>query len=282
MDNQQNNQNQNQNQNNQIPINQEPPISESQLPPTDETQLPPLQPEPEIQYESQTPQSEVKSESIDNAAAKYQEILNEYAASQKKVELENNSEELPSQPDLEPFEPETELQPQAETEPQIQYDTPIETPVYDIPNNEPVESNYSGDYAKSVPQNSLFKTIFIIVLIINIFIFSVAALIFYKTNQNKNNSNLPTISPTPVSSVTCLLNDITYKVGESFPSADGCNTCSCAETGDVICTEKACDITSDSESVTIIPTKAATKSATTAPTKTTTSSAKKNTTPITK
>jgi hypothetical protein len=31
-----------------------------------------------------------------------------------------------------------------------------------------------------------------------------------------------------------------FKVGESFPSSDGCNTCSCTERGLVACTERAC------------------------------------------
>jgi hypothetical protein len=39
---------------------------------------------------------------------------------------------------------------------------------------------------------------------------------------------------------TCEYNGETYFVGESFPSADGCNTCGCQEGGKVACTLMAC------------------------------------------
>lgn len=38
---------------------------------------------------------------------------------------------------------------------------------------------------------------------------------------------------------TCEYNGNTYNDGDSFPSSDGCNTCSCSS-GAVACTEKAC------------------------------------------
>jgi len=39
---------------------------------------------------------------------------------------------------------------------------------------------------------------------------------------------------------TCSYNQQTYKAGESFPSTDGCNTCSCSETGAIACTLRFC------------------------------------------
>lgn len=39
---------------------------------------------------------------------------------------------------------------------------------------------------------------------------------------------------------TCDYNGQIYKAGESFPSSDGCNTCSCTKGGLVACTERAC------------------------------------------
>jgi len=39
---------------------------------------------------------------------------------------------------------------------------------------------------------------------------------------------------------TCEYNGAIYPVGESFPSADGCNTCACDANGDVFCTAMAC------------------------------------------
>lgn len=42
-------------------------------------------------------------------------------------------------------------------------------------------------------------------------------------------------------SVHCVGDDgRTHAAGESFPSADGCNTCSCDAMGRVICTQRAC------------------------------------------
>jgi hypothetical protein len=38
----------------------------------------------------------------------------------------------------------------------------------------------------------------------------------------------------------CDFNGKHYAVGDSFPDADGCNTCSCTQGGQVACTDKAC------------------------------------------
>lgn len=40
--------------------------------------------------------------------------------------------------------------------------------------------------------------------------------------------------------VTCSYDGATYSPGASFPSSDGCNTCSCGPTGSVGCTKRAC------------------------------------------
>ena len=38
----------------------------------------------------------------------------------------------------------------------------------------------------------------------------------------------------------CEYNGRRYRVGEGFPSSDGCNTCTCGSSGRVGCTEMAC------------------------------------------
>jgi hypothetical protein len=38
----------------------------------------------------------------------------------------------------------------------------------------------------------------------------------------------------------CLYAGYSRKPGDQFPSIDGCNTCSCTKSGDIVCTEKAC------------------------------------------
>jgi hypothetical protein len=47
--------------------------------------------------------------------------------------------------------------------------------------------------------------------------------------------------------VACSYGGKTYEGGASFPSADGCNTCSCAPSGAVACTERACACNPDAE-----------------------------------
>lgn len=51
-----------------------------------------------------------------------------------------------------------------------------------------------------------------------------------------NDSCLPVEPAEPV----CAYGGETFAVGESFPSTDGCNTCSCMDDGMVACTLRAC------------------------------------------
>lgn len=44
----------------------------------------------------------------------------------------------------------------------------------------------------------------------------------------------------PAPSKGCEVDGERYELGESFPSSDGCNTCSCSEGGQVACTLRAC------------------------------------------
>src|SRR6266478_6160345 len=39
---------------------------------------------------------------------------------------------------------------------------------------------------------------------------------------------------------SCSYGGKSYSVGQSFPSTDGCNSCSCSAGGAVACTERAC------------------------------------------
>jgi hypothetical protein len=40
----------------------------------------------------------------------------------------------------------------------------------------------------------------------------------------------------------CVYPDQKRAIGESFPAGDGCNTCTCTESGRVVCTERACPV----------------------------------------
>ncbi len=139
------------------------------------------------------------------------------------------------------------------------------------------DSNNSlpGQKTSAHPFKGLFfVSLFFFFLIIAAWIYF---LFFYQTNNISKPTNQNNISPTPtevISEENCELNGFIYKVGESFNSADGCNTCSCQTGNNIACTEMACNI-----SPTVIPaTKSASaKTVTITPTKTATSSTQKTT-----
>ncbi len=60
-------------------------------------------------------------------------------------------------------------------------------------------------------------------------IVGLSSYIFYLSSQINNENTTQ----------RCEYNGWAYADGESFPSSDGCNTCSCSN-GDVVCTEMAC------------------------------------------
>lgn len=165
---------------------------------------------------------------------------------------------------------------------------PIKTPIAEIQNSEPEISQpektpeeikaeinrlLTEDETKpndSVPahnknNSSVGKIFFIFALILFLLVAAGLAYFLFLVPSNTNNVNKDTTGSVPTSSVTpttvpadtsgiCELNDKTYQVGESFQSADGCNTCNCSSAGVITCTEKACTGTT-----TVTP---ATKSAT--------------------
>jgi len=148
---------------------------------------------------------------------------------------------------------------------------PIKTPIAEIQNSEPeitppektpeeikaeINRLLTDDETKtdnsnvtvSVKKSSVGRIFFIFALIL--FLLVAAGLAYFlflvPSNSTKNTTDsVPTSSVTPTTapadtSGTCELNDKTYQVGESFASADGCNTCSCSSAGVITCTEKAC------------------------------------------
>ena len=135
------------------------------------------------------------------------------------------------------------------------------------------DSNNNTNTTPSTSKPVSFKNIFIVSLLI--FLLVAAGwfyfLFFYKSTSNSSSSATPTSTITPteaVSSEVCELNNETYSVGDSFKSADGCNTCTCQTGNTITCTEMACNI-----SPTTIPaTKSATTKVTATPTKPATTS----------
>jgi len=121
----------------------------------------------------------------------------------------------------------------------------------DIPPIETIPSTPPISIEK--PKNNIFKVLFFISLFI--FLCVVGAIVYVLLNNNNQPSSqtenpatpTPEIIATPTAAeFACTLNDNKYEAGESFPSADGCNTCSCDINGNIACTEKACAATSSS------------------------------------
>ncbi len=48
------------------------------------------------------------------------------------------------------------------------------------------------------------------------------------------------ISSTLNACITCVQGSAVYSVGDTFPSPDGCNTCTCGSSGEIACTKQAC------------------------------------------
>jgi len=65
------------------------------------------------------------------------------------------------------------------------------------------------------------------------------------TTQRSTSSNSPVVTTSSNNNVnmdvTCNYNGVYYYGGSSFPSIDGCNSCSCLSTGQVGCTMMACN-----------------------------------------
>ncbi|MEI8067427.1 MAG: PsbP-related protein [Candidatus Shapirobacteria bacterium] len=168
--------------------------------------------------------------------------------------------EITPEPEIE-ITPEPELTPEPEIipEPPIIPETPTESIRTDDQNLPPISDQPIETIPPVVetPVNNMFRNIFFVALFIFI---SVAIAFAYTmlTNKTAPTQNPPVVETTPTpSDFACSINDMQYKAGESFASADGCNTCSCAADGNIACTEMACEST---KSATISPTKTATTS----------------------
>ena len=90
----------------------------------------------------------------------------------------------------------------------------------------------------------IFKYIFLLSLLIFL---SVAGYIIFTIISGQQTATpslkstpTPTTLPAPSNQV-CRLNDQEYQIGQSFPAADDCNTCTCQPDLIISCTDKNCD-----------------------------------------
>jgi hypothetical protein len=226
---------------------------ETQPQPEPETK-PQLEPEPK-------PQSQLQPEiPPQSAPEKYQDILDQYAASR----TENIAPPIESP--LPPKNPDNSLEePQVSPEPQ-------ET----VPNLASFNPN------PEAPQNNIFKISFITSLIIFIFTSTVLTFVYLKSKSISTTSSIPSTPTTVVQTTptiapqagTCILNEKTYQIGESFAATDGCNTCTCAAQNNISCTEREClaTPTATKSAIKTTPTKTLTPTKTKTPVSTSSSS----------
>ena len=92
-----------------------------------------------------------------------------------------------------------------------------------------------------------FKYVFFVSLFIFLVVLGSIVLSFYQQSQSPDQDITPTSLPqknTPnpeePDQEACLLNDQQYQVGETFPAADDCNTCTCLPSLIISCTNDDC------------------------------------------
>ena len=67
-------------------------------------------------------------------------------------------------------------------------------------------------------------------------LFALSLALVLGTASEASDCNPDPVEPT----VTCTYDGATYVPGDSFPATDGCNTCTCMDSGDVACTLMLC------------------------------------------
>lgn len=161
----------------------------------------------------------------DNTSLKYQDILDQYS---KQITTASDEE---TEPEIH-----TPLPPVAVSSSVL----PIHSP------SSPVVLSPDPPTATSVEGLNFFKILFFISLLVFLIVVSILAISFIndsKTTTNSISSNVP-VSPEPTNAqevqTFCYLNDNKYNLNDTFPSTDGCNTCTCGLDGTIACTEKTC------------------------------------------
>ncbi len=151
---------------------------------------------------------------------------------------------------------ETEMNSDYKPEPVVQTETNVPTVSQEDPEKikQKIDEVLSYNTTNNVENSNitvkkvspLLKILFIISLVIFLFIVGgLAYFIFYQPSKTSSNS---TETPTPSTSnqvqttIVCELNGFIYNQGQSFPSSDGCNTCTCESADNIVCTEKQCDV----------------------------------------
>ena len=94
--------------------------------------------------------------------------------------------------------------------------------------------------ADEVVKDAGNKKLLFVLAIFLVIISSLGIFLYFQNQSLKSQLGLP-IFKFPWTRVTCTYNGQIYQAGESVPSIDGCNSCSCDESGQVACTDMACE-----------------------------------------
>lgn len=151
----------------------------------------------------------------------------------------------------------SEIKPEPPFEPPVNPPTPP-TPLPPLPPHPPVSepefssvNNLPPPPVPTKPTTNIFKYIFFVSLIIFLTIAAlvVNSLIGQPSNPSGYTSTPSTVPATATPSLdqSCELNDQILTVGQSFPAADGCNTCTCQPDLTISCTEIDCGNNPDLE-----------------------------------
>ncbi len=180
----------------------------------------------------------MSEDNLNSNPSPYQSILNQYSSSKNLPD----APPPPVSPTITPTPPSPETQdPQDQLPPADALPLVVSTPL-DVEVPAPNGNEDLSNGAKNPFKNIFFISLFIFLVILGSIILS-----FYQQSQTFDQTIRPT--PTPFKTTqsspspakfSCLLNDKHYQIGESFPSADDCNTCTCLPDLIISCTNTDC------------------------------------------
>jgi len=111
-----------------------------------------------------------------------------------------------------------------------------------LPNNLPVSESapVNPSLSETRPkQNTNHKNIVFGLLLLIAGLLVILFYLLYQNQQLRSQLGLSTFK-LPGSTQSCEYDGRVYQVGEGFTASDGCNSCSCTETGEIACTAMAC------------------------------------------
>lgn len=167
----------------------------------------------------------------------YQKIIDDYARLTS-TEINHNNSKIGTKPKPEPIP--SNLIEDLSSPPPVNLSPPPPPPSIPSPPLLPLVALSPGHGFNP------FKYLFIFSLIVFLGVSGTLAYSFYQkylvinSTETTTPTSVPAPSVTPLPTATCQLNDQSYKVGQSFAAADGCNTCTCSPDLIISCTELDC------------------------------------------